>query len=58
MHSNDVGMNNDFDRFPIPHKPVVSSKESVTESMLSISFENSFRLSNETSEQLSPPSGF
>jgi sugar lactone lactonase YvrE len=26
--------------------------------MLSISFENSFRLSNETSEQLSPPSGF
>ena len=33
-------------------------KNSLTEPMLSISFENEFRSSNEESDQLSPPSGF
>ncbi|SVE51051.1 uncharacterized protein METZ01_LOCUS503905, partial [marine metagenome] len=44
--------------FPTSYKPTVPDKKSVTESMLSISFENSFRSCGEKPEQLSPPSGF
>jgi DNA-binding beta-propeller fold protein YncE len=58
MHPSCVWLNWFFELFSTLRKPTVHPKQSVIESMSSISFDNSFRSDHGSSGQLSPPSGF